>query len=206
MLRKDIQAFIKAIREHQNIVVKRMLSDLPDLVSAKAKSPPKKNDGQSPLQIAFKAGNFEAAATLLEYGADPNFIEDSEINEWKAPVLHDAIRATIFNCKTLRKDTRDFERGLHILRAMLEMGADPNSEDSYGNTCGMRAVLDARQMIFHPDADNSEAGTVSQLRRVFDVLYKYGADYSHSTQTRASTMEAIKDMGLAEYKLLPDKA
>ena len=206
MLRKDINAFIKAIRKHENASVKAMLAAVPDLVTVKAKSPPKKDDGQSPLQIAFKVGNFEAAAHLLESGADPDYIEESEINEWKAPVLHDAIRATIFNCKTLQGSTDRFEWGLRLIRTMLEKGANPNKEDSYGNNSGMRAMLDARQMIVHPDVDTSANGTVSQIRQIFTVLYEFGADYDHANETRESTREASESMGLSEFNLLPNKA
>lgn len=55
----------------------------------------KKDDGQSPLQIAFKTGNFWAVKYFLENGADVNFIDATSVNEWKMPVLHDAIMATV---------------------------------------------------------------------------------------------------------------
>jgi hypothetical protein len=206
MLRKDIKAFIKAIRKHENTLVKQMLMDIPELVVAKAKSPPKKDDGQSPLQIAFKVGNFEAAEELLNQGADPDYLEESEINEWTAPVLHDAIRATIFNSRTLHKDDTGFKWGLRLIRNMLEKGANPNKEDSYGNNCGMRAVLDARQMILHPDVDTASDGTVSQVKQIFAVLQEFGADYDLYNEKRESTRKALINMGLSEYNLLPNKA
>ncbi len=86
MFNKDITAFIKAIRNRDDGGVKAMLTETPELVSATVKSPPKRDDGQSPLQIAFKTGNFFAAELLLANGADLNFMEESEINEWRAPV------------------------------------------------------------------------------------------------------------------------
>lgn len=56
-----------------------------------AKQPPKKDDGQSPLQVALKNGAFDIADYLIDQGADLNFIEDASCcNEWRAPVLHDA--------------------------------------------------------------------------------------------------------------------
>lgn len=204
MLRKDVKAFIKAIRNHDNSTVRQMLVDIPSLVSAKAKSPPKKDDGQSPLQIAFKVGNFQAAEMLLNHGANPDYIEESEINEWKAPVLHDAIRATIFNSKTMEKDDVNFKWGLGLIRSMLEKGADPNKEDSYGNSCSMRAVLDARQMIMHPDVDKTSEGTVSQVKKVFDVLHEYGANFDNPTRSRESAREALSKFKLSEYALLPN--
>lgn len=204
MLRKDIKAFIKAIRKHENTVVRRMLVDIPDLIDSKAKSPPKKDDGQSPLQIAFKVGNFDAAEMLLARGANPDYMEESEVNEWTAPVLHDAIRATMFNSKTLEKDDIGFKRGLNLIRAMLEKGANPNKEDFYGNNCGMRVVLDARQMIMHPNVDATCDGTASQARLVFAVLQEFGAAFDCPTERRESVREAIVSKGLSEYNLLPD--
>ena len=103
MLRKDVREFIKAIRNHDNATASRMLQESPDLITAIATSPPKKDDGQSPLQIAFKTGNFEIAELLLSKGADPNYHEESEVSEWTAPVLHDAIRAAFFSTKTLEE-------------------------------------------------------------------------------------------------------
>ena len=206
MLAKDIRAFIAAIRKHENASVRQMLTDIPELVMVKAKSPPKKDDGQSPLQIAFKVGNFEVAELLLEDGADPDYMEESLINEWTAPVLHDAIRATIFNSKTLQKYSEGYELGLRLIRIMLEKGANPNREDSYGNNCGMRALLDARQMILHPNIDTASDGTVSQIRQVFACLYEFGADYDRVTETRESTSEAIANMGLSEFNQLANPA
>ena len=206
MLRRDIKSFIKAIRRHQNDVVASMLDQTPGLIGARAKSPPKKDDGQSPLQIAFKVGNFRAARLLLDNGADPTFIEDSAINEWRAPVLHDAIRATIFSTTTLEPNTVAFVAGLNLLERMLTSGADPNQVDSFGNSCGMRAVLDARLMISHPGFDDSPKGTVYQVRQVFDLLARNGADFYSRTDERESVTEAVDRMGLSKYQLLPNNS
>lgn len=203
MLRNDIKAFIKAIRKADNASVIQMLNCQPELVTAKAKSPPKKDDGQSPLQIAFKVGNFEAAELLLAKGADPDYQEKSSLNEWTAPVLHDAIRAVIFSSRTLCKDDSNFRRGLRIMRTMLEGGANPNAEDSYGNSCGIRTVLDARQVLLHRNVDLEPNGTVCQMRQVFALLSEFGADFDRPTSTREATRMAVINMGLAEYELLP---
>ena len=73
-----------------------MLDKKPELISCTAKQPPKKDDGQSPLQVALKTGNFEIASYLLDLGADVNFMEaDTCCNEWRAPVIHDAIVAAV---------------------------------------------------------------------------------------------------------------
>ena len=199
MLRKDVKAFIKAIRNRDNAAVKKMLSEIPELISATAKSPPKKDDGQSPLQIAFKTGNFVAAGLLLKKGADPNFMEESDVNEWNAPVLHDAIRATIFNCQALGGS--GFNTGVRLLKKLLKMGAEPRATDSYGNNCCSHAVLDPRQMIDHP---NAHVGTVvKQMKAVFSLLSEYGASFDEETETRESAREALVNFGLEQYNLLP---
>ncbi|MCT4595158.1 MAG: ankyrin repeat domain-containing protein [Anaeromicrobium sp.] len=38
-------------------------------------NPPKKDDGQSPLQVALKTGNFQIADFLIDNGANLNFME-----------------------------------------------------------------------------------------------------------------------------------
>jgi hypothetical protein len=203
VLRKDIITLVRAIRKTDNNTVRLLLDRTPELARATAQRPPKKDDGQSPLQIAFKVGNFEAAKALLDAGADPNYQESSSINEWTAPVLHDAIRATIFSSKTLRNDEGNFLAGLALTRAMLVAGADPNKTDSYGNTSGMRAVLDARQMLLHPDVKPDPEGTADQVRRVFALLQEFGADFDLATQTRHSARDEIKTSGLSQFHLLP---
>src|SRR5690606_11483716 len=103
-------------------------------------APPKKDDGQSGLQVAFKTGNFEVAKLLIDKGANVNFMETSEINEWTAPVLHDSIRATVFNSYTLQRDTKQFDKAFSLFELMLSKKADTKSIDSYGNNCLHRAL------------------------------------------------------------------
>lgn len=202
MLRKHIKLLISAIRKHDNEKVEALLSNYPELISATAKSPPKKDDGQSPLQIAFKVGNFEVANSLINLGADTDFIEVSELNEWRAPVLHDAIRATIFSCAVLKQDTISFESGKSLLSKCIDNGANPNKEDSYGNTCLMRSVLDARQMITHPKFEANKDDTIKQLREVFSILIEHGADPDQSSELRPSVSAKLETFGLGHFKLI----
>ena len=54
---------------------------------------PKKDIGQSPLQVAIKCGEFEIIEFLLKNGADPDFMENPEVvppHSVCMPVLHDA--------------------------------------------------------------------------------------------------------------------
>ena len=58
-----------AIRHNDLQQVKDIISKKPDLVHCTAKQPPKKDDGQSPLQVALKTGNFDIA----RYGGGSQF-------------------------------------------------------------------------------------------------------------------------------------
>lgn len=202
-----------AIRNGDFDNVMEIINKKPELVNCTAKQPPKKDDGQSPLQVAFKVGRLEIAKFLIENGANINFIEQSEVNEWNTPVLHDCIRATIFSCRTLVKDTKVFDFAFLLLNEMLKKGANPNSLDTYGNSCLARAVLDAKQMIDHPlfEGETSWAGNgltdeernmvLNQIRSVFKSLIDMGADPNISNSRRESAIVAIENYRLEKYNL-----
>lgn len=115
MTKKEIKTFFTAITDGDINKVFELLNSQKEYLTVCNVSPPKKDDGQSGLQIAFKTGNFEIAKLLIEQGADINFIETSQISEWNTPVLHDCIRATIFNSFTLQKDTSKFDKAFSLL-------------------------------------------------------------------------------------------
>lgn len=201
MLKKDIKAIFKAIRNRSLDEVKTLIADKPELVHVCNFAPPKKDDGQSTLQVAFKTGSFAIAQFLIEQSADVNFIEKSEINEWRAPALHDCIRAVIFNSYTLNKDQRKFKEGMSLLQLMLSHKADPNAIDSYGNNCLCRALLDSRQVIDYPNAE-LDSVLLTQLKRVFSALIMAGADSDLANNTRSGASELAKSYGMNKYQLL----
>lgn len=53
-----MKKIFSAIRKHENDYVKDLLKRKPELVFCTAKALPKKDDGQSPLQVSLKTGNF----------------------------------------------------------------------------------------------------------------------------------------------------
>ena len=87
--------------------MQEILKKGPELISCTAKQPPKKDDGQSQLQVAIKSRNFEIVDYLLDCGADVNFMEIESCNEWKMPVIQDAIMATIRNTRFLASNYRN---------------------------------------------------------------------------------------------------
>jgi ankyrin repeat protein len=161
--------FCKAVRAHDLASVMDQLARDPQLLNATAKAPPKKDDGQSPLQIALKTGAFDVADHLIDQGADIHFMEQESVNEWKAPVLHDALRGCLFDPEP--------SRPRQTLRKMLSLGADANCRDSYGNSALDRVMLDAR-IVFQEPSQRERAPVI------FADLLEFGADRFAGCMTR----------------------
>ena len=183
-----MKALFLAIRASDLDKVVSLVTRNSQLVHSVAKQPPKRDDGQSPLQVALKTGNFDIADYLIEAGADVQYIEQESINEWRAPAIHDAIRAAVFSSRfpgyggILQNTEAQFQRALATLRNMITHGARMEQADSYGNTCLMRAVMDACQLDLAPH----HVELLTDLRQVFEVLLEAGADIHQRTATRES--------------------
>ena len=188
-----------AIRASDLEMVKQIIEKKPELVNCVAKKPPKKDDGQSPLQVALKTGNTAIANYLLDMGADVNFIEDETCcNAWRTPVLHDAINCAVMSCRWNNDDKymgfREFStkeravEALGVLKRMLNMGADVNALDSYGNSGLNRFALQAKQILpSYNYAEHSEASDRvftdelhEDLKKVLQALKDAGADPSYT--------------------------
>lgn len=202
MKKKDISIFFKAVTDGDAGKVSELIESDKEYLTVCSFAPPKKNDGQSGLQVAFKTGNFNIAGLLIEKGADVNFRETSAINEWMAPVLHDCIRAMIFNTHTLQKNEDRFNQAYSLFQQMLERKADPNAVDSFGNNCLHRTILDAQQMISHPHANLSDGILLHQLRKIFKTLISAGADIHRHDDRRPDAESLIKNFRLENYQLL----
>jgi hypothetical protein len=201
MLKKDINAYFKAIRSGDIEQVAELITTDKAYLSVCRPAPPKQDDGQSGLQIAFKAGQFAIAKLLIEQGADVNFQETSTVNGWTAPVLHDAIRAALFSTWSQTPDTSTFDRAFATLQLLLIRGASPQAQDSYGNASLQRALLDAKQVLDHPQAATREPQLLQQVRQVFAVLLAAGADPTLATATRPSAAAMAANLRLVQYQL-----
>jgi ankyrin repeat protein len=211
-----------AIRHGDLEQVKELIGKKPELISCTAKQPPKKDDGQSPLQVAIKSGNFQIADYLLDCGADVNFMETEGSNEWRMPVVHDAIMATIMNTRFLAftynggqkvweiyRTKEQFDTAYRILKKMFGLGVDINCHDSYGNSCLGRAILDARQILprrHYQDPTwvderplNNEL--IDDLTLVFNLLLEQGADLNEvdSKIGGKSLLEFYKQECVAQF-------
>ena len=187
-----------AIRASDFEMVRQIIEEKPELVNCVAKKPPKKDDGQSPLQVALKTGNTAIANYLLDMGADVNFIEDETCcNAWRTPVLHDAINCAVMSCRWNNDDKymgfREFStkersvEALGVLKKMLDMGADVKALDSYGNSGLNRFALQAKQILPSYNYVEHREGKDrifteelhEDLRSVLQALKDAGADVSY---------------------------
>jgi ankyrin repeat protein len=187
-----MKALFLAIRAGDLHKVTQLLQKDPDLLRCTARQPPKKDDGQSPLQVAFKCGQFDIVDHLIDQRADVNFMEKKSVNEWTAPVIHDAIRAAIFQSRFLGAGNKilhtkaQFERAFGCLRKLTEAGADVKAVDSYGNNCLDRAVLDANQLTI----TDKTPEVIEDVGQVFALLIASGAVIGQPTRTRESKADS----------------
>lgn len=177
-----------AIQKNDMEAVRNLLYKNPELISCTHKGAPKKYDGQSPLQAALKASNTEMIELLLTYKPNINFMEDDSCaNPWRAPVIHDAINRAIMYSRwnVLRPDglevfhdERMSDEAFTILRRIIDMGADVNAKDSFGNACMDRACLQARQILpIKGSADRILTPEIrSDFSRIFRLLIENGAN------------------------------
>ncbi|HLW63011.1 MAG TPA: ankyrin repeat domain-containing protein [Flavobacterium sp.] len=218
-----MKALFTAIRNRDTEKITELITKKPELVNCIAKQPPKKDDGQSPLQIAFKSKNFWAVKYFLENGANVNFIDATSINEWKMPVLHDAIMATVYMARyetpvnpwnenehsvyEIKGTKEHFDKTFSLLQLMVDKGADVNAADSYGNTPLMRLCMDAQNRWTNQDRPLAKE-TVEDLTQIFDVLIAKGADINYSSEKRKPITEMYKKV-LEQLKIngtdLPDQ-
>lgn len=151
-----------AIRQGDFETVTALLDRKPELVACTAKAPPKKDIGQSPLQVAIKTGNFVIAHLLLDRGADVNFMEAEDCgSDFRIPVVQDAIHAAV-DCTRwnvhwppegyrVYRTKAQADEAYALLERMISMGADLMKRNSNGRMALDTALLAARQIIpsFH---------------------------------------------------------
>lgn len=204
-----MKALFTAIRDRDIEKIASLIEKQPELVNCVAKQPPKKDDGQSPLQVAFKSKNFWAVKYLLEHGADVNFIDSESVNEWQMPVLHDAIMATVHMARyefpidpwdPQKKDLYEitgnkehFDKTLWLLSLMVEKGANVNAVDSFGNTPLMRFCLDAENRWTNRNRPLAQE-TIEDLKQVIQLLLTHGADIHYASPKRKAVTEMYPEL------------
>lgn len=139
---------------------------------------PKKDIGQSPLQVAIKCGEFEIIELLLENGADPDFMEDPELvpaHSVCMPVLQDAVIG-VFSALCYKQYDYS-EKYVDLMKTLLERGADPNRKTSSEILPIGMAVHEAERILCCKNAyPDIQEITQKRLSEVLDLLIEYGAD------------------------------
>lgn len=163
----DIEAVRAAISKNAAVVN--------EVYNAKA---PKKDIGQSPLQVAIKCGEFEIIELLLEKGADADFMEDTALvppHSVCMSVLHDAIIG-VFSALCY-KHYSSSEKYKNLIKALLENGANPNRKTSSGMLPIGTAVNEAEMILERKSAyPDIQEITKQRLFETLDLLIQYGAD------------------------------
>lgn len=163
----DIEAVRAAISKNAAVVN--------EVYNAKA---PKKDIGQSPLQVAIKCGEFEIIELLLEEGADADFMENPEFvppHSVCMSVLHDAIIG-VFSALCYKQYSHS-EKYMNLIKILLENGANPNRKTSSGVLPIGTAVNNAEMILERKEAyPDIQEITKKRLFQVLDLLIKYGAD------------------------------
>lgn len=169
---KDIRhSDIEAVRQ----VISKNVTVVNEVYNAKA---PKKDIGQSPLQVAIKCGEFEIAELLLKNGADPDFIEDSALvppNSVCMSVLHDAIIGVFDSLCCKQYDNS--EKYVNLIEVLLKKGANPNQKTA-SDVLPIGTAVNEAEMIFERESayPNIQKTAKERLFEVLDLLIKYGAD------------------------------
>lgn len=161
----------KAIRQNDPETVMKILCKYPEMVNCIAAGSPKKDEGQSPLQVAIKVGNIEIAHYLIDQGADVNHMEPYNglppTRCYRCPLLFDAIMALLADWKNRK------EEQLGLISRLLEAGADPNKTDNRGSTSWDFAINHYCDIITRVD-DVTDIQNVE--KELLDILFKYDAD------------------------------
>ncbi len=205
-----MKKLFKAIRDVDYELVKQLIDNKPELVNCTAKQPPKKDDGQSPLQVALKTGAFDIAEYLIDNGADLNFMEDESCcNTWRTPVIHDAINAAVMNSRwntnnqymgfKVFSTEEDARRASEILEKMLKLGSDVNKLDSYGNSGIWRFCLQAKQILpafnYSTNCESDDRIFTKELEadllNILKILCSYGADLSYESPNTGRTVRGF---------------
>ena len=172
-----MKKLFKAIRQRNLEEVKAIIEKKPALVNCVATPPPKKDNGQSPLQVAIKIGAVEIVYYLIESGADVNFMEAEDDDPGlRCPVLHDAIRMVMMSLCYKKFDESD--QGLKIVEELLKRGADPNKKASNGFDALNMTISDAEYVLDNDIYSAAWEKAEQQLVKLFDLLIQYGADFN----------------------------
>ena len=166
------------IRHGDFDAVKSAISKNPEVVNEMfSGSKPKKDIGQSPLQVALKCAQFDIIDLLLDNGADPNkhrYDPRSESNNWPSLGMLAGSANNTLNQTKMRID-RDPEAYvvakrniIKILDLLIQYGADVDDwldNGRWGSETNRQAYLDASEL--QEDSDYNH-----EIRMVFQEYFR----------------------------------
>lgn len=200
-----MKKLFKMIRQGNLDEVKAIIEKKPEAVNCIAASPPKKDNGQSPLQVAIKIGECEIANYLIDMGADINFMEAEDDDPGvRAPVLYDAVRSTLeclcYGLKNVETSQKEFA----IAEKLLELGADANKVASNDLTAWDVAVHQLETIIECDIYSDVHDIAKEQADKIFKLLEKYGFD-KNAWLDRHFFDESNRELYVDDFVPKPDK-
>lgn len=182
-----MQKLFVLLRQGNIDEVKRIITNKPELLSSVSGPKPKKDHGQSLLQVAFKAGKLDIAEYLIEAGIDVNFMEEKDDDPGvRAPVLFDAITAVLMSLcvgeyrtqEEVAQKFKESDRALNLMRKMILLGADVNKRTSNEMNAINWSLHHAENIMDSPNGyPYSQEKVREQLSLILDCLIENGADY-----------------------------
>ena len=173
--------------------VRQILDRKPEEVNAVSGDKPKRDQGQSLLQVAIKSGHLDIADLLIDRGADLNFIEEpTERNPFCQPVIQTAGGRAVFDCRRMIKrwngqyemysSKEKADQSFKVFEKMLELGADITQKDSHGGTLLQNILIETKEVLpsyYWKTKETSDNVLITDelrhdLNRIYDLLIRYG--------------------------------
>lgn len=173
--------------------VRQILDKKPEEVNAVSGDKPKRDQGQSLLQVAIKSGYLDIADLLIDRGADLNFIEEpTELNPFCQPVIQTAGGRAVFDCRRMIKrwngqyqlysSKEKADQSFKVFKKMLELGADISQKDSHSGTLLQTILIETKEVLpsyYWKTKETSDNVLITDelrhdLNRIYDLLIRYG--------------------------------
>ena len=188
-----MQKTFQMLRRGDLEAIRQILDKKPEEVNAVSGDKPKRDQGQSLLQVAIKSGHLDIADLLIDRGADLNFIEEpTELNPFCQPVLQTAGGRAVFDCRRMIKrwngqyemysSKEKADQSFKVFKKMLELGADISQKDSHGGTLLQNILRETKEVLpsyYWKTKETSDNILITDelrhdLNRIYDLLIRYG--------------------------------
>ena len=188
-----MQKTFQLLRRGDIEAVRQILDRKPEEVNAVSGDKPKRDQGQSLLQVAIKSGHLDIADLLIDRGADLNFIEEpTELNPFCQPVIQTAGGRAVFDCRRMIKrwngqyemysSKEKADQSFKVFKKMLELGADISQKDSHRGTLLQTILIETKEVLpsyYWKRKETSDNVLITDelrhdLNRIYDLLIRYG--------------------------------